>query len=75
MEPRDGWSILASLKEHDATSHIPVVKELLLRGVLQPPALRPKFLDDPEVAARLAAITPETTALDLLSLCEPSMND
>ena len=49
-----------------AMTHVPVVRELLLRGVLRPPLLRPRYLDRPDVAARLAAITPGTTVLDLI---------
>ncbi len=39
-----------------AVDHIPIVRELLLRGVLRPPPLRPRWLDHPLAAERLAAV-------------------
>ncbi len=49
-----------------AANHIPVVRELLLRGVLLPPILRPRYLDSTEAIERLAGITERTTVLDLI---------
>lgn len=53
-----------------AVTHVPVLRELLLRGVLRPPLLRPRYLDRPDAAARLAAITRITTVLDLIDLID-----
>ena len=61
-----GGSLEPLLLGKVAMTHVPVVRELLLRGVLRPPLLRPRYLDRPDVAARLAAITPGTTVLDLI---------
>jgi uncharacterized protein (TIGR02421 family) len=57
-----------------AADHIPVVRELLLRGVLRPPALRPRFLELPDAKQRLAEITSRTTLLDLIDGSGPSQN-
>jgi uncharacterized protein (TIGR02421 family) len=39
-----------------ARKHVPVILELRDRGILHEPALRPRFLDRPEVRARLEAL-------------------
>lgn len=43
-----------------------LVKELHLRGVLQPMPLRPRFLDEPEAQTRLGWLRGGVTVLDLL---------
>ncbi|MCS7470926.1 flavohemoglobin expression-modulating QEGLA motif protein [Stieleria sp. ICT_E10.1] len=49
-----------------AVEHVPVVRELLFRGILRPAALRPKYLDSPEAQSRLDGIHSRTSVLDLL---------
>lgn len=49
-----------------AAEHIPVIRELLLRGVLRKPALRPRYLDDPVALERLQRVQAGMTVLDLL---------
>ncbi len=49
-----------------AVEHVPVVRELLLSGVLRPPPLRPKYLYSPETQRRLKGISSSTTVLDLI---------
>jgi uncharacterized protein (TIGR02421 family) len=49
-----------------AADHIPVVRELLLRGVLRTPALRPRYMDDPICLKRLEELPKHSTVLDLL---------
>jgi uncharacterized protein (TIGR02421 family) len=49
-----------------AADHIPVIRELLLRGVLRQPLLRPRYLDDPRAVERLEKLRKGCTALDLL---------
>jgi uncharacterized protein (TIGR02421 family) len=49
-----------------AADHIPVVRELLLRGVLRPPVLRPRYMEDPDSIARLKKLNSNSTVLDLL---------
>jgi len=49
-----------------AADHIPIVRELLLRGVLRPPPLRPRYLDDPRAIERLATLQRGCTVMDLL---------
>ena len=49
-----------------AADHIPIIRELLLRGVLRKPALRPRYLDDPAAIERLERVKAGMTVLDLL---------
>ncbi len=49
-----------------AVDHIPVIRELLLRGVLRPPPLRPRWLDHPLAAERLERLRAGKTVLDML---------
>jgi uncharacterized protein (TIGR02421 family) len=49
-----------------AADHIPIVRELLLRGVLRPPPLRPRYLDCPQAAERLLRLRQGMTVVDLL---------
>jgi uncharacterized protein (TIGR02421 family) len=49
-----------------AVDHIPVVKELLLRGILKPPPLRPRYLESPLALQRLERLRGGCTVLDLL---------
>ena len=49
-----------------AERHIPMVEELRLRGMLQPPAATPEFLQRPVAQATLARLRDGTPFLDLL---------
>jgi hypothetical protein len=49
-----------------AADHIPIVRELLLRGVLRPPPLRPRYLDCPQAAERLQRLRQGMTVPELL---------
>lgn len=49
-----------------AADHIPVVRELLLRGVLQQPALTPRYLAHPEFKRLVNVIHEDSSVLDLL---------
>lgn len=51
-----------------ARRHIPVVRELRHRGVLIPPPLLPAYLSEKGPTARLKALTPGTTPIDLVNL-------
>ncbi len=48
-----------------AADHIPIVRELLLRGVLRGPLLRPRFLEHPLASERIARLRGGCTVLDL----------
>jgi uncharacterized protein (TIGR02421 family) len=50
-----------------AVEHVPIVRELLLRGALRPPPLRPRYLQSPSAQRRLQGITSQTTVLDLIA--------
>ena len=50
-----------------AMDHIPIVRELLHRGVLRQPMLRPRYLDDPQAMDRLKKVQKCTTVIDLLN--------
>ena len=49
-----------------AGDHIPIIRGLLLRGVLRPPPLRPRYLDYPQAAERLERLRQGMTVVDLL---------
>jgi uncharacterized protein (TIGR02421 family) len=49
-----------------AADHVPIVRELSLRGVLRPLPLRPRYLDDPRAAERLARLRQGLGVLDLV---------
>lgn len=46
--------------------HVPAIRELLDRGLLEPPALIPRYLEFEEVRERLAFVRQGLTPLDLL---------
>ena len=48
-----------------AVHHIPLVRELRWRGVLQPPPLVPRYLERTDARARLARLRKSTSILDL----------
>lgn len=50
-----------------AIDHIPVVRELLLRGVLQKPAVLPRYLEDQDCLARLEALHTPAPVIDVLA--------
>lgn len=56
-----------------AVEHIPVVRELLLRNILRPPPLRPRYLDHPEAIVRLARIRSGLTVTQLVSSTPPDI--
>jgi len=47
-------------------SAVAIVRELHLREVLCPPPLRPRYLDDPQVARKLAKLRQGLTVLQLI---------
>ncbi len=49
-----------------AVEHVPIVRELMLCGVLRRPPLRPRYLDSPAALKRLKKIDCNTTVLDLI---------
>jgi len=61
----DGGDVTALFVGKLALQHVPVLRELVLRGVLVEPPLRPTFLDRPDVAERLARLRAGVTLLDL----------
>ncbi|HYW80527.1 MAG TPA: tyrosine/phenylalanine carboxypeptidase domain-containing protein, partial [Thermoguttaceae bacterium] len=49
-----------------ASDHIPLIQELQLRHVLKKPPLRPHYLSDPQVIARLEHVRNGLTVFDLI---------
>jgi uncharacterized protein (TIGR02421 family) len=49
-----------------ATQHIPIVRELLWRGVLQEPPLVPRYMSHPHALARLEQLRGQTSVMDLI---------
>jgi uncharacterized protein (TIGR02421 family) len=48
-----------------AIHHLPLVRELRLRGVIRPPRLRPRWLTDSAAQQRLSSLRKGTTVIDL----------
>jgi uncharacterized protein (TIGR02421 family) len=46
--------------------HVPLVHELRLRGIVEPPRLRPRYLDDPAARARLSRLANGARVIDLV---------
>jgi uncharacterized protein (TIGR02421 family) len=46
--------------------HIPIIRELQARQVLRPAPLRPRYVDNPQTAARLMKLRDGLTVLDLI---------
>lgn len=51
-----GKALTPLLSGKIAIKHIPVVQELIERGILQPPALLPRYLEDPVAVQKLATL-------------------
>jgi hypothetical protein len=49
-----------------AVRHVPIIRELCWRKVLQPPPLRPRYLDAPGAAERLERVRAGLTLLQLI---------
>jgi uncharacterized protein (TIGR02421 family) len=49
-----------------AVEHISIIRELTWRGVLLPPPMTPRYLDDPDAQARLIDLRQGRTVVDLL---------
>ncbi len=49
-----------------SASHVPIVKELLWRQVLRPPPLKPRYMNDPETAKKLARLHKGLSVFDLI---------
>jgi uncharacterized protein (TIGR02421 family) len=49
-----------------ASAHLPLVAELRLRQVIKPPALRPRYLEDPAALEKIARLRTGLTVLQLL---------
>ncbi|WP_442879576.1 tyrosine/phenylalanine carboxypeptidase domain-containing protein [Brevundimonas sp.] len=50
-----------------ASSHLSVMQELSLRGLLKPPKIMPQFLDLPGANQRLARLKTGLSPLDLIA--------
>lgn len=62
----DGGSIETLLVGKLGVDDVPVIDELLRRKILHQPPLRPRYLDNPAVLARLQIIGQQVSPLDLL---------
>jgi uncharacterized protein (TIGR02421 family) len=49
-----------------ASAHLPLIAELRLRRVIQPPALRPRYLEDPQAPQKIDRLRGGLTVLQLL---------
>jgi hypothetical protein len=51
-----------------ASTHLPLIAELRHRGIVKPPTLRPRYLDDPAAGAKIEDLRHGLTVLQLLNL-------
>ena len=63
---RDGGDASALFVGKIAARHVPIIRELQLRGVLQPTPLLPRYLSDPGAVERLERVRSGMTPLDLI---------
>lgn len=49
-----------------ASSHLPLIAELRSRGVINPPALRPRYLEGPEASKKIERLRSGMNVLDLM---------
>lgn len=61
-----GGSLEPLLVGKISADHVGLVTELLRRGVLRKPPLRPRYLSDPEAAGRLEALSRDGTLIGLM---------
>lgn len=63
---RDGGALEPLYLGKVAAAHLPLIAELRRRGVIQPPAVRPRYMDHPAAVARLEKTRAGLTVLQLL---------
>jgi uncharacterized protein (TIGR02421 family) len=63
---REGGALDPLLVGKLGPQHVPIIEELQWRKVLVPPPLRPRYLDDPGAARRLADLQRGVSVLDLV---------
>jgi uncharacterized protein (TIGR02421 family) len=63
---RRGGNLEVLLVGKIAADHVPVVRELTARGVLMAPPLRPRYMQDPRIPARLETVKQINSVVDLL---------
>lgn len=63
---RDGGDVSALFVGKIAARHVPIIRELQLRGVLHPTPLLPRYLSDPDAISRLEHVCKGVTVLDLI---------
>ena len=66
MPEMNGVEFIQKIRSYDACEHIPIIKELQLRKVLQPAPLRPRYMSDPRALKRLDYVRQGLTVVDLL---------
>ena len=66
MTLRRGGDLNVLLVGKLAADHIPIIRELLSRGILRQPPLRPRYLDDPRAIEALHRVKQASSVLDLL---------
>jgi uncharacterized protein (TIGR02421 family) len=54
-----------------AAAHVPVIRELQWRQVLKPAPLRPRYMEHPQVTARLKRLRQGMSVLDLIPIEQP----
>jgi uncharacterized protein (TIGR02421 family) len=62
---KDQWDPAALFVGKIAGDHLPIIRELQLRGVLVPMPMRPRYLERPETAERLNRLRAGVAVIDL----------
>jgi uncharacterized protein (TIGR02421 family) len=62
----EGGDLLPLLVGKVGMAHVPIIRELLWRGVLTSPPLQPRYMDRPDVLSRLEKLRSGASVLDLL---------
>jgi uncharacterized protein (TIGR02421 family) len=63
---REGGALEPLLVGKLGADHVPIIEELQWRKVLASPPLKPRYLDDPEAAERLATVRNGASVMDLV---------
>lgn len=65
---RDGGELEPLFVGKIASAHLPLLAELSLRQILKPPALRPRYLENPKALKKIEGLRGGMKVLDLLHL-------
>jgi uncharacterized protein (TIGR02421 family) len=65
---RDGGALEPLYLGKVASAHLPLIAELRRHGVIKPPALKPRYMNDPNALAKIEQLRGGATVMQLLEL-------